>query len=100
MAVRPLLGFSNETYITGMLEASDYEALDMVSTFIGTLVDRLCRFECGLIAKAFTLHDELLKFVHLKGRRPDETESNLQILSKNIVDFRREAYRGFASYQT
>lgn len=66
-----LTGFLNEPGITGMLETSDHEALDMVSRFIGAIVDPLSGLYLGSITKAFTPNADHLGFLHQREMRPE-----------------------------
>lgn len=49
----------------GLLKASDYGELDIVSAFIGSIIDQLCGLTCGSIRKTFTLNLDPLSFLHL-----------------------------------
>lgn len=46
---RQLAHVSNKTGIIEMFEALDYKALDMVSSFIGEIVEQLCGLDCASI---------------------------------------------------
>lgn len=44
-----------------MLEASDYDAVDLVSPFIGAIVDTCCRlFKSGEITNIFTKYVDVM----------------------------------------
>lgn len=67
----------NETGIIIMFEASDYEALDMVSRSTGVIVDCLCELDSGSITKKFTLYADPVRFVHRRRMRLGWTEREI-----------------------
>lgn len=91
--------FLNETSIIEMVEASSYEELDMLSTLIGLVVERLCGLEYCLIENTFTLSFDLLRLGHRGEMIAGWTKIDLQTLPKNIDDFKSEACRYYANYR-
>lgn len=77
-----LTGSFNKTGIIGMLVASYYEALDMLSPSIEAVIDELCGPNYGSITMPFILYGDLLGFVHRRVVRHGWTESDLEKLSK------------------
>lgn len=61
-----LLGVFGEAVVIEMLEASDFDALDMRSPFKGGISDHFCDFSCGTITEVFTSDVDLLHMVFIE----------------------------------
>lgn len=49
-------GFSNDSGTVEILEGSDYEFMDMVSSFIVPFANRVCRIFCGSVTEVFSFY--------------------------------------------
>lgn len=55
------MGFFGETELMGILEAYDYDSADIVSPFIGAIVDGFCGlFEIAEVTKTLTEYVDLV----------------------------------------
>lgn len=64
-----LSGNSGEARVIRMLEVSNFDALEMVSPFIGGIADRLCDHLCETISHVFTSYAYLLSMVIRRNER-------------------------------
>lgn len=63
-------GIFQETGPLGMLEASDYDALDFVSPFIGSFLDVRCgNLESADVTKSYTRYADLVNFIYRRGEK-------------------------------
>lgn len=93
-------GFFKSDGIVGMLEAKDFQALDMVFPFIGAYIDRCCgEVETSPTTRIFTMYSEILMMVYRRRMKPGWTEQDLKKLKEKIVRFKKEAVELYESYQ-
>lgn len=81
-----------------MLEASDYDAIDIVSPFIGAIAVRLCGLACSSITKVVSSYVDLLSLVFRGGQRAGWTGEDFQLFIATISKLKRKAHKVFSKY--
>lgn len=95
-----LSGFLTETVITVMLQTGDYAAVDMVSLFLGALVDRLCGVSNFVVSKSDTKYVYMVGFFFRRHRRPGRTEMDVHDVNRPIENFKRGSREIFGLHQS
>lgn len=87
-----LSGFFLDTGVIGMLEASDYDNMDMVSTFIAALIDTCCgTSEDAPVTESFTQYVDLNELISSRATVPGWIEEDFEKLTKLISSFKSVA---------
>lgn len=95
-----LNGFFTETGIVGMLEAKEYDSVDMVSPFLGAIIDACCGLtDTADVTQSYTDYADLVDFIYRRNDCPGWTEEELSNLSSKIAAFKLRARSTFARYQ-
>lgn len=82
-----------------MLEATNFDSIDMLSLFIRAIADRSCsNVKSAPVPKAFTRNCDILQNVYRQGLRIGGIESKLRSLSKHIMNFKDHARSMFEHY--
>lgn len=90
-------GFFMEEDIMGMLEAAEYDSIDIVSPFIGAAIDALCGEEGDtLITVSFSRFLELTKLMYRRGMERTWNQGQFIDFSENIMQI-KEAVRATLS---
>lgn len=93
-------GLFTDSGIAGMLEASDLKSVDMVSPFLGAIIDRCCgEVEGAPITKVFTQFKDLMDEVYQRNKVPGWSETCLRKLSTMISNFKTVGCNVFREYQ-
>lgn len=96
-----LSGFFTEHGIVGMLEAKDYDVMDMVSPFIGAIIDRCCGLvDVATVTSSFTQYVDLVSFIFRRNMVPGWTNLCLQSLDQEVQDFKHSTFDAFSMYQS
>lgn len=86
--------------LVGMLEAKDYKAIDMISPFIGMLVDRCC--DEVATAPTTTLYVQYVDIMQMSmsynNNSMSWTEDSISTLEKKITLFKRNALNLYGTY--
>lgn len=83
-----------------MLEAKDYDSVDMVSPFLGSIIDYCCGTAYHApVTKAFTMYVDMVAFITRRFRTPGWTEDELTELDYDIKAFKSHSCSVFSSYQ-
>ena len=83
-----------------MLEAKDYQALDMYFSFIGAYIDRCCgEVKSSPTKRIFTQYSELVMLVYRRRMKVGLTEEHLKELSGRIIRFKSDAVELYEPYQ-
>lgn len=94
-------GFFKNNGVVGMLEAKDYQALDMVFPFIGAYIDRCCgEIESSPTTRIFTKYSEIVAMVYRRNMEAGWTEGDLHDLRRRVVTFKNEAAELYGPYQS
>lgn len=73
-----------------MLEARDFDSIDMVSTFLEAIVDIGCGTEEEeLLTKCFTLYVDLVEFLFSRSPRHGWNETCLKRLGQQMREFKK-----------
>ena len=95
-----LNGFFTENGIIGMLEGKDYEAMDIVSPFLGAILDMCCGEQDNApITRTYTKYSEILNFVNRSWLLPGWDDASLRKLKSMIKSFKEVARMTFEKYQ-
>ncbi|NJK52916.1 MAG: hypothetical protein HC936_08975 [Leptolyngbyaceae cyanobacterium SU_3_3] len=94
-----LTGLFNENGLHGMLEASDYDAVDNVSPFLGAIVDSLCGLNSTAeVTKAMTEYVDMVNFVFRRHLNFEWTKETIVLLDRRIRSFKKAKF-AFEKYQ-
>lgn len=63
-----------------MLQAFNYEVLNMFSPLIGAVPNPFCRVDCGSITEFYIYYVDVRNLVYRKGTRPVLAENKFQLL--------------------
>lgn len=95
-----LSGFFTETGVVGMLEAQNFDTLDMVAPFLGAVVDTCCGTEeKAPVTNTYVAYSELLDFIYRRRTYPSWNEAELGVLITMIGSFKTIARDTFGKYQ-
>lgn len=99
-SVNKLSGFHTETGLLGMLEATNFNSIDTVSSFSGATANHTCgNGKNAPKTKAFTRYIDNLQTIYKRGLRIGWTEPEPRSLSKSIQNFKGHAQSVFEPYQ-
>lgn len=95
-----LIGLLKEGELYGMLEASDFGAVDKVSPFLGFLVDGLCGLSrIDEVTSAMTKYVDMVNLVFRRHMDFEWTKKTIQILRQRIRSFEKKERFAFGKYQ-
>ena len=95
-----LSGLFTETGLVGMLEGADFNSVDMVSPFLGSIIDRCCdNILIAPVTTVFTKYVELVNFIGRVDCTPGWTQSDLHKLKTDICSFKDVGRSTFGAYQ-
>ena len=93
-------GLFNEHGLIGMLEAADMKSIDMVSPFLGAIIDRCCaEVVTAPVTGTFTLFIDMIDEIYERDRIPGWTDSCLDALSRTIRLFKAQGRKVFENFQ-
>lgn len=87
-----MTGIIQEMGLTGILEASDYDALDFLSFVFGAILDVLCgNLESAEVMKSYPRYVDLVNFIYFRGEKPGWDGKGLTKLKKMIRMFKNHS---------
>jgi len=94
------MGFFTESRILGMLEASECDAVDMVSPFMEAILD-MCSGTSNnsLVTLCYKVYVDMTDFIFRRHRTLGWTDSEFQELSDIISQFKNVCRETFENYQ-
>ena len=95
-----LNGIFKKDGICGMVEAVTFKKLDMISPFLGAIVDRVCGCEeSAPITTVFTQYVDIMMEVCGYGKIDNWTEEAIEYIAGAIECFKANGVRVFGKYQ-
>ena len=95
-----LTGIFKKDGICGMVEAVTFKKLDMISPFLGAIVDRVCGCEeSAPITTVFTQYVDIMMEVCGYGQIDNWTDEAIEYIRDSIVCFKANGVRIFGKYQ-
>ena len=93
-------GIFLEDGLVGLLQAKDFQSLDMVFPIVGGFIDRCCGevSDCPN-TRVFTKYSDVLNFVFRRRLKLGWVEEELEELDEMIRDFKSTAVEVFGPYQ-
>lgn len=95
-----LNGFFRDAGLTGRLEASDYDAVDLVSLFLGALADEFCGlYKTAEVTKVFTQYVNNVNFVFKKFLDTGWSDDKTPKLERDIISSKTFKLQIFSAYK-